>query len=190
MADYVEIKAAPLEMEFFGGKVDLLSLGVAQISLQRITEKVAYEMLTAEGVLAPGWKGSTHSSRLFQPEYPRIMQVEVSRASVGSYYSLLTFAVIATLSDPHVIAMLDNLGANVIWALSTSGLQVIRHRLSDRIPVPKRYRRQKHDPYGIEAIVRDIILIAEQNPNIKAIRCHSAQNEVTLDLKFYRRSKR
>ncbi len=69
-------------------------------------EKVAHEILTAEGILAPGWKWAAYPSRWFQPEYPRIVQVEVTKATAGSYHSVLTFAILATLSDPHVIAIL------------------------------------------------------------------------------------
>jgi hypothetical protein len=81
MANYVTLEAASLEMEFLGDRVDLLSLGVAQISTQRIAEKVAHEILTAEGVLAPGWKWNAYPSRWFQPEYPRIVQLEIAKAS-------------------------------------------------------------------------------------------------------------
>jgi len=190
MASYVELEGTPLEMEFLDDKVDLLSLGVAQISTQRIVEKVAQEILTAEGILAPGWKWAAYPSRWFQPEYPRIVQVEVTKATAGSYHSVLTFAILATLSDPHVIAILHNLGANVIWAIANSGLQAIRRKISESIQISRRYRVQERDPYRIEALVRDIVLIAEQNRNIKAIRYRSGPDEVTLDLEFYRQVRR
>lgn len=186
MADYQSLENTPLEMDFVGGRVDLLSLGVAQISLQRITEKVAHEMLSVEGVLAPGWKWSTYPSRWFQPEYPRLTRVEVVGADAGSYQAMLAIAVHAALSDPHVIAILDNLAANVVWAIFTSGLEAVRGNSNRRFDIPERFRRQQRDPYRVEALVRDTVLVAQENPNIKAIRYRANEYEVILDLEFYR----
>lgn len=112
--------------------------------------------------------------------------MEVATASAGSYYSVLTFALLAALSDPHVIAILDDLAANVIWAIGTSGLRGITREISKRIAIPDRLRRKERDPYEIESLVRDIVLAAEQNSNIRAIKLRSIQGEVTLDLEFYR----
>ncbi len=43
------------------------------------------------------------------------------------------------------------------------------------------------DPYGIKAFVREMILAAEQNPNIKSIKIRVDQEgEVEIDLDYYR----
>lgn len=70
MANYIPFETATLEIEFVGQNVDLFSLGVTQISLQRIADRVTHEILAANGVLAPEWKWSTYPSRWYRPEYP------------------------------------------------------------------------------------------------------------------------
>ena len=187
MAAYYPLEGQFIDLEIIGERVDALSLGVITISLQRIVEKVTHDLLYEERILAPGWKWAVYPSRWFQPEYPRFAQLEITKAKEGSFDSSWVIAVLATLNDPHVVAILDNLAANVIWAISTAGLKGVFHKMSDRIQIPSRLRRKQRDPYQIEALVRDAVLIAEQNSSIKAIRLRSREGEVTLDLEFYRR---
>ncbi|HBY94688.1 MAG TPA: hypothetical protein DEP84_12130 [Chloroflexi bacterium] len=186
MSTYVSLETPPIEMGIIGERVDLLSLGVIQINLQRIADKVAHDLLVAEGILAPGWRWSNYPSRWFQPEYPRFVQLDVAQAHAGSFDSTLAIAVLATLADPHAVAILENLASNVIWAIGTSGLRGVTREFAHHLPVPSRFRRQDRDPYQVEALVRDSILVAEQNPNIKAIRYRASGAEVILDLEFYR----
>jgi len=189
MAAYYQLEGQSLNLDITGERVDALSLGVITISLQRIVEKVTHDLLYEERVLAPGWKWAVYPSRWFQPEYPRFAQLELTGAKKGSFDSSWVIAVIATLNDPHVIAILDNLAANVIWAIGMAGLKGVSSTMSDRIQVPSRLRRKQRerDPHQIEALVRDIVLIAEQNPSIKSIKLQSNESVVTLDLEFYRR---
>ena len=186
MASYHRLEGQSLQIVIYGDRIDALSLGVVVISLQRIVEKVTHDLLYEEHILAPGWKWATYPSRWFQPEYPRFAQLEIVHAKEGSFLTDWAIAVLSTLNDPHVIAILDNLASNVVWAISMAGQKGVIQDISNRINVPSRFRRRNNDPYQIEALVRDITLIAEQNPAIKAIKIRSRDGEVTLDLEFYR----
>jgi hypothetical protein len=187
MTNYVDLEIPPLEVYFDGGRVDLLSLGVTYINLQRITEKVAHDLLAVEGVLAPGWKWASYPQRWFQAEYPQLVQLEMQEAYPGSFGSVLAIATLATLAEPHVVPILQNLAANVIWGIGKSGLRGITGEFSERTQIPYRLRRRQQDPYEIEALLRDSLVVAQRNPNVRAIRYRASQQEVSLDLEFYQR---
>lgn len=188
MTTYRSINAQPLRLQIVGGNVDLLTLGVVHISVQRMVDRVAHEFLAMEGVLSPAWISGPQAPRWFPPEFPRLVQLEVVQAKTGSFDALLGMTLASVLADPHVIAVLDNLGANVLWAFGTATVRGMRRELRENLPLPAKIRRQEHDPYKVEPFVRDIMLAAEQNPNVKAIRL-SIENAgaCELDIEFYRR---
>lgn len=181
MATYQLLNTLPLEVEFVGGNVDLVSLGVTCISLQRITEKVVHDLLASERVLTTGWRRRGYPTRWLWPEYPRFVQLEVTEAKAGSFQSALTFTILSALADPHVIAILENLSANVLWAIGASGIRGITRELKSRLPTPPKLQRQDNDPFHVQSLVRDIILVAGQSDNVKAIRFKSSNaGQITL----------
>jgi hypothetical protein len=188
---YRSAEVQPIRLQIVGGRIDLLTLGVVQISLQRIADKVAHDLLGMEGVLSPDGASSVQAPRWFPPDYPRVVQLEMVQARTGSFDASVGIAIASVLADPHVLAVLDNLAANVLWAIGATALRGIRRELRENLPIPAKIHRQDQDPYRVEPFLRDMILIAEQNPNVKAIRL-SLPNAGTceLDIEFYRRQGR
>ena len=64
------------------------------------------------------------------PLFPRFIRAEIRQLQTGSLLEAVSFAVATAIADPNVIAVLQNLGANVVWAIGTSGLRGIRPRVS------------------------------------------------------------
>ncbi len=186
MPDYATTQGTPIVMEFLGSRVDCLSLGIAHIGVQRIADKVARNMLAAEGAVAPRPRGTGYPYPWLRPRHPAIVQLEVTQASAGSYHSALRIAVLSILAQPHTLAILDGLAANVVWAIATSGLRGITSKLQAQSPIRPLPAKPEDDPRQVHSLVTDIIAAAGQNQHIEAIRFRAAESEVTLDIEFYR----
>jgi len=150
-----------LEVEYIGSPLDLYAFGVLQLNIQYIVDKVAFGLLSQEGLLEPSWKRARHLPRRFPPVYPRFVKAEIREVSVGSLSEAIIFAVATVLADPNVIAILQNLAANVIWAIGASGIRGVRRKIS--LP-PNTYLWRQKDPFEIGPNLRDVMLaIAESN---------------------------
>jgi hypothetical protein len=150
-----------LEVEYIGNPLDLYAFGVLHLNIQYIVDKVAFGLLSQEGLLEPSWKRARYLPQRFPPVYPRFVRAEIREISVGSLSEAVVFAIATVLADPNVIAILQNLAANVIWAVGASGVRGIKTKMAHP---PSTYLWRQKDPLEIGPNLRDVMLaVAESN---------------------------
>ncbi len=188
--DVLEGSQLQVEIDAEAGWVDLYTFGVVQLSLQHIADKVAFRLLSEEGILEPSWKRPAYLPRRFQLEYPRLVRLTLQELSLQSpLFEILTIAVAAVISDPHSVAILENLAANVVWAIGQSGVRGVRTLWRRQEPIGEqqrmRGRQHRNDPIEIGPNVRDIVIAAQENPKIKRIRVkwiRGRQEEASVEI--------
>ncbi|MCG8345886.1 MAG: hypothetical protein MI685_12120 [Chlorobiales bacterium] len=152
MMEYTYLKeAGMLSIHFNGKPLDTYSLGILQLNLQEIFDKVAYSDLEVEGlyhrrlkrylsrnVFAPCYVYSSQKTtgllkRILTKYLPkkvivtnsdiRIIRAEIKSINVGSLIENVCFLIPAVLADPNVRAVLQGLASNIIYAIGTSGVR-------------------------------------------------------------------
>jgi len=122
-------EAGKLDVRVNGDTLDAYALGVLNLNLQAVVDKVAEFLLTRADLVNP-------LSRQRPPNIPRyrraieiygsrMVRTRVDHVSSGSLYETLSFAIPFVLADPNVRAILQNLAANIVWAISISGIRGI-----------------------------------------------------------------
>jgi hypothetical protein len=158
--------SSPLEIEYSGDLLDLYSFGVFHLNMQEIVDKVSLGLLSQAGLLEPTWKRAKYlPGRPFVPS-ERIVKAEVRQVQVGSLTEVIYFAVASVLADPNVIAVMQNLGANVIWAIGESGVRGIKNKIYNQ-PNKFRWFYRDDDPVEIGANLRDVLMAIAKNNNGK-----------------------
>lgn len=179
-------EADSLEIEYSGELLDLHTFGIFHLNLQEIVDKVSLGLLSQAGLLEPTWKRAKYLPR--RPFFPsdRIIKAEIQQVQVGSLTEGITFAVIAVLADPNVVAVLQNLAANIIWAIGESGVRGIRTNQNFR-PNNFRWFRRDDDPVEIGPNLRDVLVAIAQNNDgkraeikFKSRSANREQTEVTI----------
>lgn len=175
-----------MEILYTGQPLDLYSFGVLHINMQDIVDKVAFGLLSQAGLLEPTWRRANYLPRRPFFSYPRMIRAEINTINIGSLSEGIFFAVAAVLADPNVIAVLQNLAANIVWAVGASGVRGIRHQGLER-PNNFRWYNRDDDPVEIGPNLRDVIIaLSEHNGGRKSeltIRNGSpnrGQTEVTI----------
>ena len=175
-------EAGTLEISYSGRPLDLYTFGVVQLNVHDIVDKVALSLLSQEGVIEPTWKRPRYLSQRPPLPYQRIIEAEISQVEIGSLNEVIVFAIASILADPNVLAVLQNLAANVVWAIGASGVRGIQRRMS---APPNNYlwRRKDSDPIEIGANLREVLLaLVEHNDGHNAelrIRSHTPNKEET-----------
>jgi len=165
--EYME-NVQSLEIEYDGRSLDLYSFAVFQINLQDIIDKVSFGLLSQAGLIEPTWKRPTNMPNRIIPTSSRLIRAELRDVKLGSLYQDISFVVASIIADPSVIAILQNLSANVIWAIGESGVKGIKKRLSFS-PNNFLWYRRKEDPIEIGANLREVMIaIAENNQGKKS----------------------
>lgn len=172
--------AGILEIEYEGTPLDLYAFGILQTNLQDIIDKVSFGTLSQEGLLEPSWKRPKYLPIRPPSAYRRFVKAEVQSVKIGSLDQGIVFAIATVLADPYVIAIMQNLAANVIWAIGASGVRGIKKKLSSP---PENYLWRQRDPFDVGPNLRDVALaIAENNEGKSAeikFRHRSPNGEVT-----------
>ncbi|HRO25261.1 MAG TPA: hypothetical protein PK205_15235 [Promineifilum sp.] len=161
-------KASPVEITYSGERLDLYSFGLFHLNMQEIVDKVSLGLLSQAGLLEPTWRRAKYlPSRPFFPS-ERIVKAELQQVRIGSLEEVITFSVATALADPNVIAVLQNLGANVLWAIAESGVRGIRERIHHS-PNQFRWFNRDDDPVEIGPNLREVLMtIARDNNGKKA----------------------
>ncbi len=156
------LEGVSLEIEYQGEPLDLYTVGILHLNLQEITDKVGLGLLSQAGLIEPTWKRARYLPQ--RPFYPleRIIKAEVQQIETGSFFESIGFAIAVVMADPNVIAILQNLGANIIWAIGESGVRGIREKL---IPKPNRFRwfHRDVDPVEIGPNLREVLVAIAHN---------------------------
>lgn len=154
--------AGQLRVEVSGSPLDVYAFGVLQVNLQDIINKVAYWLLSQEGHLEPTWRRPKYLPARQSFAHGNIIKAEINDIGVGSLFETLGFAVVAVLADPDARAVLQNLGASILWAIGSSGVKGLISK-PEKPPAnvyPPLLKRK--DPLEIGPNLRDAILaIAE-----------------------------
>jgi hypothetical protein len=128
--DFEQIEeAGQLDVQVSGDTLDAYTLGILNVNLQAIVDKVAAFLLMRADLIDP----ISRRRFYYPPQYrrtietygSRMVKVRVDHISAGSLYETLSFAIPAVLADPNVKAILQNLAANIVWAISISGVRGI-----------------------------------------------------------------
>lgn len=154
--------ASPLAISYSGERLDLYTLGMFQLHLQDVIDKVALGLLSQGGLIEPTWRRAKYLPRATFPAAERFVRAEIRELGTGSLTEAVAFAVATAMADPNVIAVLQNLGANVVWAIASSGVRGIRHKLH-RAPNDFRWFDRDDDPVDIGPNLRPILVALAQN---------------------------
>lgn len=115
-------EAGTIEIDYTGEPLNLESFGYFHLNVQQIINNVVIGLIESTGRPVPGvW-----------PERQRawvrdqLVKAEINDLQIGSLNEIISFATFV-MAEPDLRAILQNLAANVVWAISTSGLpNVIR----------------------------------------------------------------
>ena len=145
-----------------GPDLDALTLGVIQINIHEITNRVAASLLIEKGLLEPpsSFQNARHGGG-FRYFYQRsLVRTRIGNIRNGSIEQEVEFALAAAIADPDVRAILNNLSASLIFAIARSEVQTVRSRLQDAVSQPRRIESQDVGPN-----IRDIATAALENSN-------------------------
>lgn len=184
-------EAGTLEVVLTSGPPDLDALGVAQTHLQEIVDRVAYWVAIEEGLLAPSRRQLPHlrrlgrEFRLGEPGY--LVKGRVLGAASGSLLHEIGFVLAAVVADPDMRAVLQNLAANVVWAIGRSGLRGVRTNTNLDQP-SGRPRQDRVDPVDIGPNLRPVLLALAESGQGGEVRIRSkrggrVEHEVVISLR-------
>ena len=151
----------PLRISYSGETLDTVTLGVLQLQLQEITDKVAYSLLARENLL-DNQQRSFRPRRLYFLEDDRIVKSQVNYIKSGSLEQEITFVVLSILADPDVRSVLLGVASNIVYAIGTSGVKGIARKVFGRLENGKTSRV---DPFNISSNVRAILRAMAANGN-------------------------
>lgn len=151
-----------LEIVYSGERLDLYTLGVFQLHMQNVIDKVSLGLLSQAGLIEPTWRRAKHLPRPQFPEPNRFVRAEIRELGTGSLWESVTFAVAAVMVDPHVIAILQNLAANVVWAVGASGVRGLSRNFL-YAPNDFRWFDRDDDPLEIGANLRPVLVALAEN---------------------------
>lgn len=183
-------EAGTLEVVLQGNPPDLDAFGIAQTHLQEIVDRVAYWVAVEGGLLPPTRTQLPHLRRLGRAfrlgEPGHLVKGRVLGASSGPLVHEIGFVLAAVVADPDMRAILQNLAANVVWAIGRSGLRGIR-RNSNLEPPPRAPRLERADPADIGPNLRTVILALAESGQTSEIRIRSkrggrVEHEVLISL--------
>lgn len=135
----------PITLSYDSDDLDLLQIGVLNKSLHNLLNQVAIAMLDEE---------NQEREKAGKPRLITTLPTTFTREDVlirarlvglhqGSIVQDLQPVLAAVASNPHAVAILQNLAANVIWAIGEFGVRVsgvkLSHRLNrgrDRVRLP------------------------------------------------------
>lgn len=129
---------------------------------------MAFYLLSQEGLLDPTWRRPRYLPAKQVTPYRRFIRANISDIRQGSLIEAISFSVAVVLAEPNVIAVLQNLAANVVWAIGASGVRGVipqRRKPPMDINVPP---MRRSDPLDIGPNTRDMMIaIAESRPGEK-----------------------
>jgi len=154
-------ESQPLNIILDGPILDTMTLGVLQMQLQEITDKVTYALLAREELFEQQQR-SNRPRRLYFLDDDRIVKARVSQIHSGSMHEEVTFAVLSVLADPDVRSVLLGVASNIVYAIGTSGVKgVVRRAFGRR----EHEKTNRVDPFNVSANVRVMLRAMAANSN-------------------------
>ncbi len=178
-------RAGRLLVQWEGEPLDLYSMAILQLNLQEIVERVSYWLVAEAGLLYPlpgrprNWRGLPP----WQP-VPRIIRAIPDTITVGSLFQEVSFFIANVLADGDFRSVLQNLAANIIWAVSVSGVRGVRGEPLAPAGTLRSHYRERPDPVEIGPNLRaTIIALAESVPQGNAsitLRSTGTEHDVQI----------
>lgn len=135
-------RAEVLEIEFEGPPLDAYSLALLNFTLHSISNRVA--LLDGRVPEFPFRRFRRFYPITFAGQ-PQVVRLRVEQISSGSLQEVVTLLAAAIFTNDGARAILQNLSANIIWAIANSGLRGLRSRQMDE----RNNDLPPHDPYDI-----------------------------------------
>lgn len=130
--------AGILHVYWDGPPLDLYSMATVQLNLHDIIERVGFWIVSEAGFLYPStgrfkpWRG-WRAFPSWQPA-PRFIRAVPFNINVDSLSQQICFLIANILADADMRAILQNLAANIVWAIGASGVKGIR--TDENLPPP------------------------------------------------------
>jgi hypothetical protein len=160
--EYEPIEGGQLQIEVRGTVLDLYALGVLQINLQDIIDKVAFWALAEQGLLDPTWRRAKYLPQRVYPSRMRFIRAEVRDIREGSLFETVSFALAVAIAEPDIRAVLQNLAAQVVWAIAASGVSSVS--VSGILRGGPWQLRRRRDPIDVGPNLREVILALAEHP--------------------------
>lgn len=180
--EYLE-ESGRLRIEYQGDKLDAYTLAILNLNLQDIIDKVAYSSLHREGLLGPSHRRFRPRSALPTYSDSRIIKAEVSEIRSGSLFEEISFLIPVVLADANVRAVLQGLVANIIFAISTSGIRGVFGQQPKDYDSRDFRRRLPSDP-EIGGNLRDITMALSENGGGEIEFSHQTPNGTKTKVKI------
>jgi hypothetical protein len=187
---YIDLETAGiLQIAYTGTPLDLYSHGVLSLSLHDVIERTAITLIERErdSFFRPRYLFTRRRSSPAIEELLRfgsLVRAEIRQVRIGSLEQEVSFALASVLANPNTIAILQNLAANVIWAIGASGLRGIRQRIPQRFESPIAFPRRE-DPLEIGVNLQAVMVaLAEHNDGrpCELTFKYRSQNEETMEV--------
>jgi hypothetical protein len=186
MIEYQRI-GAPLSLHFESENLDLLQVGILNSSLHEIMNLVAIAIVDEENEFA-----QSHGEQKILDHIPQTFtrQDILIRASIigvreGSIEFDIQPLLALVFTVPNAVAVLQNLAANVIWAIGTYGTRVVGSRIvrkgisqGDRPSIPETSARRRLRP-RVERLLKHL----KETSNGGRIVLRSGDEELIIE--FY-----
>jgi hypothetical protein len=170
-----------LRIEYEGPPLDASALGILQLQLQEIVDKVATELLARDRLLDPRDPRSRRRGVYGRSE-ERVVKIKVEQIQSGSLFQEVSFWVQSVLADPDMRSVLLGVASNIIYAISSSGVRGITRR----IPIPRDLLPQRQSDFDVGANVRAIVqALSASGENHKArLRLIHRRGDETLEVEL------
>ncbi len=151
----------PLQITLDGATLDAITVGVLQVQLQEMTDKVTYSLLAREQLFEQ--QRAIRPRRLYFIEDDRILKAQIRNIRMGSPLQQdVTFAVLSVLDDPDVRSVLLGVASNIIYGIAVSGVKGIVRRTLGRFDSE---RPRRIDPFNLSTNARTLLRAMAANSN-------------------------
>ena len=158
----------PLKINFICDTLDVATLGILQLQLQEITDKVAYSSLLDDETVDPRllnrfyYPRDTYFSSDSDRSYDRIIKAQVNYIRSGSLEQEVVFALSSILIDPDVRSVVLGVASNIVYAIGASGVEGVTKKVFGKLATNK---TNTIDPFNISNNVRTILKAMASNGN-------------------------
>lgn len=160
-------------IEIQGCKIDAYTLGVININIQIILDKVVAQTLDEHGLFSDDI--SVFFANLYRyyrpfPVRRGLARADVINIGIGSLIQDVLIQIPSVLADANVRGVLQGVAGNIIYGIGTSGINGIRNISENARKWIKREHAGRNDPFGLGENVRSILLVLAENYPDKKIK--------------------
>lgn len=159
-------EAGKLIIEWEGPALDLYSMALLHFHTHEIIERVTHWIIYEAALIYPeptrprAWRGAPRG-RLS----PQVIRAVPEYIRVGSLIEAISFMIMNVLEDPDMRAVLENLTANIVWAIGAARVRGITGEPRAVAPVFAPRHQGRPDPVDVGPILRGMIAsLAESIP--------------------------